>query len=461
MKGAGLTQKEVAAASVFLDRVAKGKITLDAKSTVIIEELSQTGRGDMLKLMRLQQKHGFRMLAIGDPKQGGSIDPAVIDLLVETLGDKVPKILTSVRANTDREREISSLFREGKAHEAIGMKLEDGTAKLIAGGRDATIAAIASKWHELTKANPILKPTIGTASNRDAHDIGVAIRRQLQADGKVGPDQIEIGVLQRGETGVHPLPLAEGDKVRVFNRVWVNGHFASNGDIIDVVNVSPKGMTARNEEGKQAFVPWEKFQGTFEQTPRLAYGHALTIDASQGVTSRVHFDAVLSGSWTQQGGKGYVNESRQVETTLMFVNEAAERKKIFSKIPAGEFRPVKDADIWKHVADNLNRSTTKAGALDFLKHGTDIQRGSTQALPASHEHSERLDQHGYNRQHALHQHQRMMVERSPIMRQAVELAHAAGQKISVAVDRLSHAMQDQAHKVQHRVEQYRGPSMGL
>ena len=30
--------------------------------------------------------------------------------------------------------------------------------------------------------------------------------------------------------------------------------------------------------------------------------------------------------WQQQGGKGHVNESRQIETTHLIVNEAAERK---------------------------------------------------------------------------------------------------------------------------------------
>jgi hypothetical protein len=106
LRGAGLTQKDVAATSVFLDRVGKGKITLGKNSMVIVEELSQVGRGDMLQLLKLQQQHGFRMLAIGDPRQGGSIDPEVIDLLLSTLGDKVPQILTSVRQNSEREREF-------------------------------------------------------------------------------------------------------------------------------------------------------------------------------------------------------------------------------------------------------------------------------------------------------------------------------------------------------------------
>ena len=396
LRSAGLTQRDVAATSVFLDRVKKGRVALGKDSTVIVEELSQVGRPEMLKLLQLQQRHGFRMLAIGDPKQGGAIDPEVIDLLIDVLGDKVPKILTSIRQETDREREISRLFRDGKAGDAIRMKLEDGTAELVAGGRAAAIRRIAEKWHELTLAGR--EPTIGTALNRDAHDIGTAIRQRLQDAGTIGPDRVELDVLRRGEAGVHPMPLAEGDKVRVFNRIWLDRqHFASNGDVLTVMAAGADGMTARAEDGREAFVPWSKCQGQFESAPRLAYGHALTIDASQGTTSKVHIDAVLSGSWCQQGGKGYVNESRQQETTYLIVNEAAERKRIYSRLTRGEHRPVhaavREADVWKHVAANISRPSTKASALEFMRVGSDFRRGSVSALaavrpgPPGHEHA--------------------------------------------------------------------------
>lgn len=433
LRDAGLTQKDVAATSVFLDRVSKGRITLNNKSTVIVEELSQIGRGDMLNLLKLQQKHGFRMLAVGDPKQGGSIDPEVMSLLLETLGNGVPQILTSVRQNTEREREISRLFRDGHAGEAINMKIEDRTAELVAGGRAATISRIAAKWFDLTEADSTLLPTIGTASNRDAHDIGVAIRLKLQDAGKVGLDQVELGVLRRDEAGVHKMPLAEGDKVRVFNRVWSDGHFASNGDVVEVLKVSGKGMEARNEAGRAVFVAWDKLRAMYEDAPRLAYGHALTIDASQGTTSRVHIDAILSGSWQQQGGKGYVNESRQVETTHLIVNEAAERKKIYSGFARGEVHPpIRSGDIWKHVADNLSRPTAKASAMDFMRDMTGIRRGGLAALPAALEPAERRERAGQERTTIRYRMERMKAEISPVVQQALTYAREVQQRLTPA-----------------------------
>jgi hypothetical protein len=395
LRDSGVERKDTAAVSVFLSRTAKGRINLDSNSVVVIDELSQVGRGDMLRLMQLQEKHGFTMLAIGDPKQTPAIEAPVIDLLVDTLGEQVPQILTSVRQATEREREIANLFREGRSGEAIAMKLEDGTAQLVAGGRDKTIDRIATEWMTRTQADPTVVPTIGVASNRDAHDVGFAIRQKLQEAGRIGPDHISVPVLMRGEPGTHHLPLAEGDQVRVFNRVLVDrAHFASNGDVVTVLAVGKDGIVARNAAGTEALIKWGQLQKRNDPAPMLAYGHALTIDASQGTTSRIHIDAVLSGSWMHRGGKGYVNESRQTETTLMFINEAAERKKIYSQLPRGEFLDLKQDGIWRHVAGNLDRVTTKATASDFMKLGSRLYRGTVAALPATLAPAERREKEG-------------------------------------------------------------------
>jgi hypothetical protein len=200
--------------------------------------------------------------------------------------------------------------------------------------------------------------------------------------------------------------------------------------VLDVMGVSEKGMTARNEAGQEAVIPWGKLQGTFDAAPSLAYGHALTIDASQGTTSRVHIDAILSGSWQQKGGKAYVNESRHIETTHLIVNEAAERKRIYSRIPRGEYRPVRSADIWKHVADNLSRPATKASALEFMRVGTHIHRGNIADLPATLEPAERREQAGEARMTLWHRMERIAAEHAPHVRQAMDAALNLGRRVS-------------------------------
>jgi len=92
----------------------------------------------------LQERTGAQIVMVGDPKQCQSIEAGpVIDLFRRAVGaEAIPEILTSIRQRTEREREITSLFRAGRAPEALEMKQQDGTAELVAGGRQATVQRV-------------------------------------------------------------------------------------------------------------------------------------------------------------------------------------------------------------------------------------------------------------------------------------------------------------------------------
>ena len=210
LRDSGVERKDTAAVSVFLSREAKGRIQLDSNSVVIIDELSQVGRGDMLRLMQLQQKHGFTMLAIGDPKQTRIIEAPVIDLLVETLGEQGAAD-TDQRAPDHREGADDrwSVPRwagsGGDQHEVGGRHRGAGRRR----PRARRSRELRRNGCTRTAADPTLVPTIGVASNRDAHDIGVAVRQKLQEAGRIGPDQVSVpGTAAR--RAWHPSPAAGG-----------------------------------------------------------------------------------------------------------------------------------------------------------------------------------------------------------------------------------------------------------
>jgi hypothetical protein len=354
---------------------------LDENAILIIDELSQVGRSDMLKLMELQQKHGFMLLAVGDPKQCQSVESGpTISLLQEALGDAIPEVLISKRQHTEREVKIASLFREGKAADAIAMKREDKTAIAVPGGRQTTIDRVAALWRERIEARgdePDFKLTISAPTNQDAHVIDLAIRDEMREMGWLSGDERIVTVSMRGERSAQKLALSSGDKVRVFNRVWAEDkqHFASNGDVITILKTSADGLTARNGEGREAFLSWRKFQPE-GGPPQLSYGYCLTIDASQGITSDEHIDALPDGSHMTQGLKGYTAESRHHDTTWLVVNEAAERRQIAGRLPVGEYRRICKDDVWRNVAGNLSQQPIKASALEVLSSTLAILRWS-------------------------------------------------------------------------------------
>ena len=65
------------------------KDKLNRNSIVIVDELSQIGRRDMLRLMEMQAERGFTLFAIGDPKQAQAVESGpTISLLQEALGGR-------------------------------------------------------------------------------------------------------------------------------------------------------------------------------------------------------------------------------------------------------------------------------------------------------------------------------------------------------------------------------------
>ncbi len=471
---AGIAKNNLLAVDGFLRRVEKGQITPDRNTTVIVDELSQVGRRQFLHLLRLQQERGFQIIAIGDPKQAQSIEAGlVIDLLRQALGPKaIPEILTTIRQRTEREREISGLFREGNVAEALTMKREDRTVEIVAGGREATIERTAALWQERTEARGDeagFRLTVSAPTNADANALGVAIRSQMRDMGRLGEDVITVPTNVRGQK--ESLPLAVGDMVRVFDRVFMadRKRLANNGDVVEVREVSEKGMLARNLAGDEAFVPWEKlsherfrtktvsqvrhttthhatprhFTPRHDTTPhdtplhnttqrtndqetqripavRLAYGYALTVDTSQGITSDEHIDAMPSGSNALHGFKSYVANSRHTQTTWMVVNEAAERKQIMRHIPLGDMREITETDVWRNIASNLSRQPEKASALKFIRYSMDLKRGSIHSVQHGNEPGDRRKNAGRNRNTINENRARTDAERAPVLARLME-----------------------------------------
>ena len=140
------------AIAALLTRAGNGKLALDRTSVVVVDELSQIGTAQTLALLRLQEQRGFAIVAIGDDRQGQSIEAgSTIRLLRRALGTgAVPELESTVRQLRVRDRETALLFRQGNAAEGIARLREDGHAVLVPGGRRQAIEAAADLWEATT-----------------------------------------------------------------------------------------------------------------------------------------------------------------------------------------------------------------------------------------------------------------------------------------------------------------------
>ena len=389
---AGIPEPRRAAMSVFLDRAAAGRLALDRDSVVVVDELALLGTRQLLDLLRLQERHGFRLVAVGDPRQCQSIEAGpVVELLRRALGEgAIPEILSTVRQKTEREREASLMFRDGRAADAVALKREDGTARLVAGDYHQVVAGIAALWQERRAANAgdaEYSLSVSAPTNRDAQAIGAAIRLHRRASGELGPDRTVLPACdQSGDA--YDLPLAVGDRVRLFARTNAacadksRGILGNNGSVLEVTVITDGGVTLRNAQGREGLVAWDTLRDRASGRIRLSYGDVLTIDATQGLTSTEHIEAMPAGTRAVNAYKAYTAASRHRRATYLVVAEGAERREISGRRPLGDLRPIREADVWVNIGRNLSRQPKQDSALSFLERAHEVRWQATAALQA-------------------------------------------------------------------------------
>lgn len=390
---AGIDKRNLKAFSVMIDAIENGSLKLTENSVVAVDELGLLGTRQGLQLLRAREKHGFTVIALGDDKQCSSIQAgAIIDLARRALGpEQVPEILTTKRQQTERERTIVGLLREGRAAEALDMKRADGTAELAYGGREGVIRRVAGLWAERVQATGAA-PTISAPTNSDAHQIGEQVRQERRKMGQIGQD-IHLQKATDGDRD-YTLRLAAGDRVRLFRstradmgegvrkdgrKYRVERSIGRNGSVVEVVTANTLGVTLKAADGRTGTVKWSDMPSKGGRT-MLAYGYATTIHTSQGSTAEEHIFALPSGSASVTGAAGYTASTRHTKVAYLVSSEVAER------IAVKESRPINDAhditldDKWSNVAKNFVNQRKTDSALDMLQKVGQVNRGAVKAF---------------------------------------------------------------------------------
>jgi TrwC relaxase/AAA domain len=415
----------VAATSVFIDRVKSGRVTPSEKSVVVIDELATTGTRQLLELLRLQDRYGFRMVAIGDPKQCQAIEAGFVTRLLEQALGSIPSVETSIRQTDPRAREITDLLRRGEAATALDMKSEDGTAEIVPGGYREIVARAADLWHERRAANAGRADytlSISAPTNDDARAIGAAIRTRLQAEGILGRNRKVLDATDPNGGADYALPITAGDRVRLFARTNANlgggrsGAIGDNGSIVEVRSIQRDGLVLRNAKGTEGHVTWESLAEPQSGRLRLTYGYAMTTNTAQGITSTEHIFVTPGGSQTTDGHRTYVSGSRHRERDYWLSSEGAEKQEVVNRRPLGDPRPVGAADLWMNWARNISRAPEKLNATDLVHEADDVRRAAARDfLKGMARHEARGERGGQGGELARHfERERMRTQASEI-----------------------------------------------
>jgi len=384
LRDQGIDGQSIFATAALLAHYEKGRLAVNDRSVVVIDEVSQLGVRDAYRLLDMQAATGCRILAIGDDKQCQAVEAGdVIDLFRRAIPDQVPELLETVRQLTDEQKALAALFRDGKpeaVEKALRMKAADGALQVVPGGTDAVYEAAGRVWTQMADEAAekgwefgLSAPTHGHA--RAASAVIRGIRRER---GEItGPDRAIECVDGRGARGEqYGLQLAAGDRVRLFTKVGGQALDAegrrcrgrpvkvgANGDVVQVAGFTAQGFTVE-KDGRQVEVTWQSLRDKDAGRVKLSAGEVHTIDASQGATGHLWGNLMPDGAAIGMR-RGYVSESRQRVRTYTVVGEDAERQAIGRERGFGSRAEVTADDVLKHMAKALARVTEKTSALKF------------------------------------------------------------------------------------------------
>lgn len=373
--------QRTSALAPFLKSIESGEFSPTRNTILVIDEISQIAPRPMLQLLELQAKTGMTIKALGDREQAQAIEAGdTIEILRRALPKSAqPELLTAVRQVDQRDRAIAGMFRDAKAEEALAMKRDDGAAMLVGGDYEQVAGKIAdfylSRRDILRAAGSKRGITISALTNEDAAAISLAVRDRLKARGEIAPDEtIYKAVAPRGakEPHVYDLPIATGDHLRLYRYTWARidgkeGPIGYNGHVVKVVGKTEKGLMLENAKGQVGEVEWRRLTDPTSKRLMLGFGHALTIDAAQGLTSDEHINALPRGSAGITAFKAYVAESRARGTTWTMISEAAVHEAERRSRALGDAKPFEARDLWKRIAADMSHKPYKSLALDLVE----------------------------------------------------------------------------------------------
>jgi hypothetical protein len=409
----------------LLQSIKSGEFQASRNTVLVIDEISQVAPRAMLALLQLQRQTGLTIKALGDREQAQSVEAGdAIEIMRRVLPkEAMPELLSTVRqmgrnaTETRHLRKIAGLFRGAEpdpdsvadrparqhgrriagprianasadseaedrqnhhlreVREALALKRRDGTARFIGGDQDQVVGRIADFYMErrdaLIAAGSKRGITVSALTNADSADLSRAIRHRMKARGELRDDErIYDAVDQRGEQ--YAIPIATGDKLRLFRRTWAKidgkgGSIGNNGDIVEVVGRMANGLIFRDKDGRVGEVEWRRLEDKATGRLLVGFGHAMTIDAAQGITSDEHINALPRGTAGMTGFTAYVAESRARGTTWTMISDEATFDAVRSRRALGDLTPIRAEDMWEKVAGDMAAKPYKALGMDLLQ----------------------------------------------------------------------------------------------
>ncbi len=292
----------------LLWRIDQGRLRLDDRTVVILDEAGMADDPAVLRLLSAAEQAGSKVVLVGDHRQLGAVGPGgTLEGLVARYSNAVHVLDENVRQADPEERAALSQLRAGKVEEAVNWYCENDRIK-TAPDRDRALDQMVAAWAaDISQGKDAAMYAWRKANVAALNDRARAA--MAEAGNLTGPElKIDGHAFQAGDRVVTLAPGAKGALV------------TSERGVIQAVNPAQTTMVARMDDGRlQNFGPDEL------GAERLSLGYATTVHRSQGATcDAAHLFADGGGRELGYVGMSRARDSSHVHLVADNIDQAAE-----------------------------------------------------------------------------------------------------------------------------------------
>jgi ATP-dependent exoDNAse (exonuclease V) alpha subunit len=340
--GAGIQAGTIARLLGDLENPCSSGLVLGSGTVLVVDEAGMVGTRTLARLLEYAGQVGAKVVLCGDVPQLPEIDAGgVFGALWRRLGGA--SLERNRRQRQAWERDALDALRVGNVAAAISSYLEHGRVVLL---RDAVKLRnrLVDEWWQAVGGPGERPPVMLAARRSDVADLNVRARAVMAADGRLGPDPLQVGGRE----------FAVGDRVLMLRNAYQLGILNGTRGTVSSIDHERGSLNVCTDEGVLVELPHWYVHGGGEGW--VDHGYAMTGTKAQGMTTDRAF---VLGTDELYREWGYVAMSRaRLETRLYVATGAGLDAADLDLRPNQPQNPVAELRRW------LERSGAKQLALD-------------------------------------------------------------------------------------------------
>ena len=346
----------------WLNGVRSGKIKLDEKTCVILDEAGMSGAREMRDVLQECKNAGAKVILLGDTLQQKSVtcgDP--LRVIARQNGSKR---LDEIRRQKDAaQRAAVHDFFAGRAQLGLQTYIENERVKITT-GEEATTAAMIADWHTArADGGSDLLIAVTKAEVRELNRLAHEKRKE---NGELG-DSLQVKSMDVGKDSLTEFSI--GDEVVI--RVSKAKDEIYNRELFKIVAITDTKLQLQSAAGRAVEIDtadesWQYKDDDGEAAGLgLQHSYAITAYASQGLTVDRAF--VKDSLFLKRSNAG-VSMSRHRNECAVYINRETHYEAKMAAADDTEWHPIDeytDVECLAAVGEKWSSEDVKHSTIDF------------------------------------------------------------------------------------------------